>query len=184
MTVRFFGGWRFEPADAARPDPAAVGYAKGVPMGACLAGRPEGRAATFLVAALRDPEGANLDRVQIVKGWLDAAGARHERVFDVAWSGGRKPGRDGRLPPVGSSVDVAAASYTNRLGSAELAAAWTDPAFDPAQPAFYYARVLEIPTPRWTAYDTKRFGTPPPEGEVPMVLQERAYTSPIWYEVD
>ena len=184
MIVRFFGGYGFEPADAARSDVAAVGYAKGVPMGGSLPKRPAGRAPAFLVVALRDPEGANLDRVQLVKGWLDAAGAPHERVFDVAWSGGRKPGRDGKLPPIGSTVDVAAASYTNTIGSPELTAAWTDPSFDPAQPAFYYARVVEIPTPRWTAYDTKRYGTPPPAGDVPMTLQERAYTSPIWYEAD
>jgi hypothetical protein len=180
--VRFFGGWGFEPADAARGDLAAVGYAKGVAMGGSLPTRPEGRAPAFLVAASRDPEGANLDRVQIVKGWLDAEGNRHERVYDVAWSGEREPASDGRLPPVGSSVDLPTASYTNSLGSPALAASWTDPAFDPAQPAFYYARVLEIPTPRWTAYDATRYGSAPPGGEVPMVLQERAYTSPIWYE--
>jgi hypothetical protein len=182
MIVRFFGGYGFEPADAARRDPASVGYAKGVPMGGSLPARPEGYVPSFLVATLRDPEGANLDRVQIVKGWLDAAGAHHERVFDVAWSGERRPGQDARLPPVGSSVDVATASYTHTIGAPALAAAWSDPAFDPAQPAFYYARVLEIPTPRWTAYDAKRYGVSPPEGDVPMSLQERAYTSPIWYE--
>jgi hypothetical protein len=184
MTVRFFGGFGFEPADAGRPDVAGVGYAKGVPMGGSLPAAPAGRAPAFLVAASRDPQGANLDRVQIVKGWLDDDGARHERVFDVAWSGERKPGPDGKLPPVGSTVDLAAARYTNAIGAAELTALWVDPAFDPVQPAFYYARVLEIPTPRWTAYDAKRFGTSPPAGDVPMLLQERAYTSPIWYEAD
>ncbi len=184
MTVRFFGGFAFEPDDAARPDLATVGYAKGVPMGASLPSAPGGRAPAFLVAASRDPQGANLDRVQIVKGWLDAGGVRHERVFDVAWSGNRRPGPDGGLPAVGSTVDVGDASYENSIGAAELVAVWTDPAFDPAEPAFYYARVLEIPTPRWTAYDAKRFGTAPPSGDVPMTLQERAYTSPIWYEAN
>jgi hypothetical protein len=184
MTVRFYGGWDFADADAARSDLAAVGGAKGVPMGGLLPVRSEGRAPSFLVSALRDPQGANLDRVQIVKGWLDAAGALHERVFDVAWSGAREPGAEGKLPPVGSSVDVANASYANTLGAPALAAAWTDPAFDPAQPAFYYARVLEIPTPRWTAYDAKRYATPPASADVPMIQQERAYTSPIWYQAD
>jgi hypothetical protein len=182
--VRFFGGYAFEPADAARGDLASVGYAKGVAMGGSLPTRPSGRAPVFLVAVSRDPAGANLDRVQIVKGWLDAEGNRHERVYDVAWSGDRQPGSDGKLPPVGSSVDVPAASYTNSIGSSSLAAAWTDPAFDPAQPAFYYARVLEIPTPRWTAYDAQRYGATSPDEKVPMTLQERAYTSPIWYEAN
>ncbi len=184
MTVRFFGGHGFEPADAARSDPASVGYAKGVPMGASLPALPAGASPSFLLTALRDPEGANLDRVQIVKGWLDSDGALHERSFDVVWSGERRPGADGRLPPVGSSVDVATASYTNAIGSPALAATWSDRDFDPAQPAFYYARVLEIPTPRWTAYDAKRYGVSPPDEDVPMTLQERAYTSPIWYEAN
>jgi hypothetical protein len=182
MIVRFFGGWEFEPADAASGDPAAAGYAKGVPMGGELGGAPAGKAPTFLVAALRDPLGANLDRIQIVKGWLDGEGAAQERVYDVVWGDGerRKPGRDGKLPAVGSTVDVESATWTNTIGDAELSAVWTDPDFEPGRSAFYYARVLEIPTPRWTAYDAKRFGVEPLPG-TRMTLQERAYTSPIWY---
>jgi hypothetical protein len=149
-------------------------------MGGELHAAPAGKSATFLVAALKDPLGANLDRIQIVKGWLDAKGALHERVFDVAWSGDRKPGADGKLPSVGSTVDVANATWTNTIGAPELIAVWSDPAFDAAERAFYYARVIEIPTPRWTAYDAKRFGVAMPP-EVPMTITERAYTSPIWY---
>jgi hypothetical protein len=183
MVVRFFGGWDFTDADAASRNPGAAGYAKGVPMGGDL-GRPAaGKAPTFLVAALRDPIGANLDRVQIVKGWLDAKGAVHERVYDVVWSGNRKPGADGKLPPVGNTVDVANATWTNTIGAPELIAVWRDPAFDAAQRAFYYVRVLEIPTPRWTAYDAKRFGLQPLPG-TRMTIVERAYTSPIWYTPD
>ena len=149
-------------------------------MGGDLGPAPDGKAPTFLVAALKDPIGANLDRYQIVKGWLDAEGDVQEQVYDVAWSGDRKPGADGKVPPVGDTVDVANATWTNTIGAPELIAVWTDPDFDPAQRAFYYGRVLEIPTPRWTAYDAKYFGVSMPP-EVPMKMQERAYTSPIWY---
>ncbi len=181
MTVRFFGGWGFDAQDARSRNPAEAGYTKGVPMGADLRPAPPGvKAPSFLVGALRDPIGANLDRVQIVKGWLDADGHVHEQVYDVAWSGDRKAGADGKVPPVGSTVEVAGATWTNSIGAPELMAVWTDPAFDPAQRAFYYTRVLQIPTPRWTAYDAKRFGVTMGK-EVPMVTQERAYTSPIWY---
>jgi hypothetical protein len=180
MLVRFFGGFDFVPADAHTRNPAVAGYTRGVPMGGELHAAPAGKSATFLVAALKDPLGANLDRIQIVKGWLDAKGALHERVFDVAWSGDRKPGADGKLPSVGSTVDVANATWTNTIGAPELIAVWSDPAFDAAERAFYYARVIEIPTPRWTAYDAKRFGVAMPP-EVPMTITERAYTSPIWY---
>ena len=165
------------PTAVARPLPATR---KGVPMGGDLGPAPEGKAPTFLVAALKDPIGANLDRYQIVKGWLDADGNVHEQVYDVAWSGDRQPGSDGKVPPVGDTVDVANASWTNTIGAPELIAVWTDPDFDPAQRAFYYGRVLEIPTPRWTAYDAKYFAISMPP-EVPMKMQERAYTSPIWY---
>jgi hypothetical protein len=133
-----------------------------------------------LVAALKDPIGANLDRYQIVKGWMDSAGELHEQVYDVAWSGDRTPGTDGKVPAVGSTVDVANATWTNTIGASELIAVWTDPDFDPGQRAFYYGRVIEIPTPRWTAYDAKYYGITMPEGAT-MELQERAYTSPIWY---
>ena len=180
MTVRFFGGWEFAAADAANRMPAVIGYAKGVPMGGDLDAAPKGKAPNFLIAALKDPIGANLDRIQVVKGWLDAKGAVQEKVYDVVWSGDRKPGADGKLPPVGDTVDVANATWTNTIGAPELITVWQDPAFDAKQRAFYYVRVLEIPTPRWTAYDAKRFGVAPLPG-TPMKLQERAYTSPIWY---
>jgi len=180
MVVRFFGGFDFDAKDAQSRMPAVTGYAKGVPMGGDLSAAPAGRAPTFLVAALKDPIGANLDRYQIVKGWLDGKGQIHEKVYDVAWSGGRKPGADGKLPPVGSTVDVGNATWTNTIGAAELAAVWKDPDFDPSQRAFYYGRVIEIPTPRWTAYDAKYFGVEMPK-ETPMTTTERAYTSPIWY---
>jgi len=182
MIVRFFGGWDFVPRDALDRLPAAVGYAKGVPMGGDLAKAPAGRTPTFLVAALKDPIGANLDRIQVVKGWLDAKGQLHEKVYDVVWGDARtrKPGRDGKLPAVGSTVDVASATWTNTIGDPELITVWKDPEFDPKLRAFYYARVIEIPTPRWTAYDAYRFGVKPLPGTT-MVLQERAYTAPIWY---
>ena len=178
--MRFFGGFDFAAADAKTRSPAVVGYTKGVPMGGDLGAAPEGKAPTFLVAALKDPIGANLDRYQIVKGWVDGKGDLQEKVYDVAWSGDRKPGADGKVPPVGSTVDVANATWTNTIGAPELIAVWTDPDFDPAQRAFYYGRVLEIPTPRWTAYDAKYFGVKMAP-EVVMEMQERAYTSPIWY---
>jgi hypothetical protein len=150
-------------------------------MGSDLPPAPEAATApTFLAYALRDPTGANLDRLQIVKGWLDAEGNPQEEVYDVAWSDGRTPGADGRLPPVGDTVNVAIPSWTNTIGAAELGAAWQDPDFDPALRAFYYARVIEIPTPRWTAYDAVRFDLDLPP-EVPLKTQERAYSSPIWY---
>ena len=151
-------------------------------MGGDLTAAPSGRAPGFLVAALKDPIGANLDRIQIVKGWQDANGALQEKVYDVAWSDAqtRKPDANGKLPPVGDTVDVANATWTNTIGDPELITVWTDPDFNPALRAFYYARVLEIPTPRWTAYDAKYFGVQMPK-EVPMVAQQRAYTSPIWY---
>jgi Protein of unknown function (DUF3604) len=182
MVVRFFGGWDFEPADAQSRSPAVAGYQKGVPMGGDLRSAPPGRAPGFLVAALKDPIGANLDRIQIVKGWLKRDGVLEEKVYDVVWADAdrRKPGSDGKLPAVGSTVDVGNATWTNTIGDPELITLWRDPDFDPTQRAFYYARVLEIPTPRWTAYDAKYFGIQLPR-EVPMTTQERAYTSPIWY---
>ena len=181
MVVRFFGGWDFEAKDAETRTLATIGYAKGVPMGGDLPRARGAKAPTFLVAALRDPIGANLDRIQIVKGWLDEGGAVHERVFDVAVSGARAIEADGRCKtPVGDTVDVANATWANSIGAAELVAVWKDPEFDPKQRAFYYARVIEIPTPRWTAYDAKKFGLKLAK-EVPMTTTERAYSSPIWY---
>jgi hypothetical protein len=176
-----FGGWDFTDQDLNSRMPAVVGYQKGVPMGSDLRVMPEGaKAPSFMVYALRDPIGANLDRIQIVKGWLDTDGATQEKVYDVAWSDNRVPGADGKLPPVGNTVDVANANWTNTIGASELATVWTDPDFDPAQKAFYYVRVIEIPTPRWTTYDAFRFSVDLPEG-TPTSTQERAYTSPIWY---
>jgi hypothetical protein len=183
MTVRFFGGWDFQADDARARYVADVGYRKGVPMGADLPPKAAGRKApTFLVAALKDPISGNLDRIQIVKGWLGADGKTHEKIYDVAWGDAerRQPGLDGKLPPVGDTVDVARATWTNTIGDPDLAAVWKDPDFDPSRPAFYYARVLEIPTPRWTAYDALRFGVKMAP-EVPMKQQERAWSSPIWY---
>ncbi len=184
MTVRFFAGWDFDAGDAASPRLAAVGYRKGVPMGGDLARAPEGRAPTFLVRAAKDPDGANLDRVQVVKGWRDSAGKMSERVYDVALSDGRTAGENGApADPVGSTVDVGNATYLNSIGAAELSVVWRDPDFDPDASAFYYARVLQIPTPRWTVYDARTYQLDVrqiPE-EQPAAIQERAYTSPIWY---
>jgi hypothetical protein len=181
MRVRFFGGWEFTEEDAQARLVAQSGYSKGVPMGGDLRSNTHGRTApSFLVGALKDLYSGNLDRIQIVKGWLDSQGETHERVYDVVWSGARKPGPDGKLPPVGNTVDIEDATWSNSIGSAFLSTVWIDPDFDPGQPAFYYARVIEIPTPRWTAYEAKRFGVEMPD-HVPMTIQERAYTSPIWY---
>jgi hypothetical protein len=182
ITVRFFGGWDYAEDDVFRPDAVEIGYRKGVPMGGDLAAPPAGKKApVFMVAALRDLWSGNLDRVQIVKGWVDGAGERHERIYDVAVSGGRTIGPDGRCrTPVGNTVDTADASYLNNIGAAELRGVWSDPDFDPAQRAVYYARVLEIPTPTWQAFDAKFFDFEMP-AEVPLSHQERAYTSPIWY---
>ena len=180
MMVRFFGGWNFTDEDAQNRLPAAVGYGKGVPMGGNLPAQQDGKSPSFLVAALRDPLSGNLDRIQVVKTWVDNAGARHEKVFDAVWSDDRQPGADGKLPLVGNTVDVENATWTNNIGSPELITVWTDPEFDANVSAAYYARVLEIPTPRWTAYEAKRFNIDMKK-EIPMVTVERAYTSPIWY---
>ena len=180
MTVRFFGGWEFTESDANTRLPANAGYGKGVPMGSDLPERSGNGAPRFLVAARKDPMSANLDRIQIVKGWVDAKGKRQEKVFDVVWSGDRQPGSDGKLPPVGNTVNLATATWTNTIGNVELITVWEDPEFDSKLPAVYYARVLEIPTPRWTAYEEVRFGVEFGD-DVEMTPQERAYTSPIWY---
>jgi hypothetical protein len=182
MTVWFFGGWDFEASDAQARTPGQIGYAKGVSMGGDLRNAPKGKAPTFLVAVLKDPYSGNLDRIQIIKGWLDKKGNTHEKVYDVVWGDAdiRKMGKDGKLPLVGNTVDVPNATWTNTIGDSELVTVWTDPEFDSSVRAFYYARVIEIPTPRWTAYDAKRYGVKMSD-EVPMITQERAYTSPIWY---
>ena len=182
MRVRFFGGWDFSPQDLRHRDLGQIGYTRGVPMGSDLAAAPgKSGAPRFLVYALRDPMGANLDRIQIVKGWLDDRGEPREQVYDVAWSGDRKPGKDGKLPPVGDTVDLSIPSWSNAIGAADLGAVWQDPDFDPRLDAFYYARVIEIPTPRWTAYDQVKFKLDLP-ADIPLKVQERAYTSPIWYK--
>jgi len=188
ITLRFFGGWAFGEDDAASADPARIGYAKGVPMGGELAERPRGSVPSFLIAAQRDPIGANLDRIQVVKGWLDAAGETFERVYDVDWSKNdpkrrdrRRIRRGGRLDPVGDTRDLETASYDNGIGAAELTTVWQDPDFDPDEAAFYYVRVLEIPTPRWSDYDAAVFGAELPEEARALVNQDRAYSSPIWY---
>jgi hypothetical protein len=181
MTVRFFGGWNFTDADALAGDLASVGYAKGVPMGGDLTKAPKKKAPTFLVGVLKDPMGANLDRVQVIKGWVDKKGKTQERIYDVSVSDGRTIGKDGRCRnAVGNTVNVAEASYTNSIGEVQFVTTWQDPDFDPALRAFYYVRVIEIPTPRWTAFDQKAFKVEM-DPKVPMITQERAYTSPIWY---
>jgi hypothetical protein len=182
ILVRFFGGWEFTEEDAMNRLPAEVGYTKGIPMGGELTAAPEGKSPTFLVGAMKDAYRGNLDRIQIIKGWVDSQGETHEKVYNVAWGdpGNRKLDSDGNLPPVGNTVNMEKATWTNTIGSPELLTVWTDPGFDPSERAFYYARVIEIPTPRWTAYDAYRFGVDMPE-ESPMTTQERAYTSPIWY---
>ena len=182
MVVRFFGGYDFKPVHAMARNPAEIGYRLGVPMGADLTQPKDGQAPTFLVAALRDPLSGNLDRIQIVKGWLGADGKAKEKVYDVAWSDAetRKPDANGKLPAVGNTVDVTTGTWTNTIGDPELITVWQDPDFEPSQRAFYYVRVLEIPTPRWVVFDAVRYGLTLPK-DVKTTGQERAYTSPIWY---
>jgi Protein of unknown function (DUF3604) len=179
IPVRFFGGWNYTQEDLRSRAAAFRGYEKGVPMGSDLPAA-ESDAPTFMVYALRDPLGANLDRIQIVKGWMDSKGKTHEKVYDVAWSDNRTPDASGKLPPVGNTVDLEAANWTNTIGASELATVWVDPDFNRKEQAFYYARVIEIPTPRWIVYDAVRYGAKIPEGAT-VTHQERAYTSPIWY---
>jgi hypothetical protein len=181
LRVRVFAGWDFTAPDAKSPDWVKAGYARGVPMGGQLAAPPEGARPSFLVKAQKDPLSGNLDRIQIVKGWVDAEGKKHEAIHDIAWSGDRKPDpATGKLPPVGNSVDVAAATYKNTIGATQLSAVWTDAEFERSQYAFYYVRVLEIPTPRWSTFDAARLKVAIPAG-LPATIQERAWSSPIWY---
>ena len=181
IRVRVFAGWDFTADEVGRHDFTDRGYQGGVPMGGELFTAPEGKSPRLMVRALRDPDGANLDRVQVIKGWIDNNGKTHERIYDIAVSGEREIGADGRArQPVGSTVDIEKASYTNTIGAPLLVGFWEDPDFDPAQNAFYYVRVLEIPTPRWTSYDAAFFGIDRPDN-VPATVQDRAYTSPIWY---
>ena len=181
IAVRFFGGWHYTADDIHHPNYLDKAYGEGVPMGGDLTAGPEGKAPVFMVTAAKDPDGANLDRVQIVKGWLDSEGELHEKVYDVAWSKGRTMNEEtGKLQPVGTTVDSDTATFTNTIGAAQLATVWQDPAFKPSERAFYYARVLEIPRPRWTTIDAVYFDLDIPAG-APVSIQDRAYTSPVWY---
>jgi len=180
MVVRVFAGFDFNQQDLESSQFATIGYKGGVPMGGDLVRPGSGAKPGFLIKAMRDPDGANLDRVQVIKGWLDSDGELHEKVFDVAWSGDRKLDDADKLPAVGNTVNVADASYVNSIGAAYLSTFWEDDAFDPDRSAFYYVRVLEIPTPRWTTHDAKFFSKARP-ADVPASIQERAYTTPIWY---
>jgi hypothetical protein len=180
IAVRVFGGWDFEADEVETPDFAREGYSRGVPMGGDLNAAPEGKAPSFMIRALRDPDNANLDRVQIIKGWRNANGTTEERIYDVACADNRAIVERRCEIEVGSTVDVADASYTNTIGDPLLTAHWRDPDFDPNERAFYYVRVIEIPKPRWTAYDSKFFGVEM-SSDTPMTVQDRAYTSPIWY---
>jgi hypothetical protein len=181
IKVRVFAGWEYTPADITNKDMVKIGYEKGVPMGGDLSNAPEGKAPTFMVSALKDPDWANLDRVQIIKGWVDAKGNSHERIFDVAVSNNRVINEEGLcITKVGNTVNVKEATYQNTIGAANLTTFWKDPDFDPKQRAFDYIRVLEIPTPSWVAYDQVKYKTKAPDDAV-LMQQERAFTSPIWY---
>ncbi|MEA3413659.1 MAG: DUF3604 domain-containing protein [Pseudomonadota bacterium] len=184
IRLRFFGGWDYPDNLTRGKNFVETAYKTGVPMGGDLLKKPGGaKAPTFAVWALKDPESGNLDRIQIVKGWFDR-GYAFEKVHDVAWSDKRKPDeKTGSLPPVGNTVDIRKATYTNDIGDTQLSAVWTDPDFDPVQHAVYYARVIEIPTPRWTTFDARALGIEPP-ADVAPTIQERAWSSPIWYTPD
>ncbi len=181
IAVRFFGGFSFQEEDAKAKDIAKLGYSKGVPMGGDLTNAPKKKSPSFLIHAVKDPVEGNLDRIQIVKGWLNANGSTAEKVFDVVWSGKRKKGANGKVPAVGNTVNLETGAYTNTIGTAQLAATWTDPEFDPAQRAFYYARVIQIPTPRYSLFDAIALQMDVKETGHPATIQERAYSSPIWY---
>jgi hypothetical protein len=181
IRLRFFGGWNYPQNVIADDEFVSRAYAGGVPMGQDLPKKPgSSKAPTFAVWALKDPESGNLDRIQIIKGFINKWGRTDEKIYDVALSDDRKADADGNIPPVGNTVNVKKATYTNNIGDTQLSAVWTDPDFDPAVKAVYYVRVLEIPTPRWTTYDSVRSGLPVPEG-IPATIQERAWSSPIWY---
>lgn len=181
IVLRVFGGFDFRPRDAEARDIARVGYDKGVPMGGDLTNAPDGQAPSFLIYAAKDPLSGNLDRIQVIKGWVDDSGETRQHVYNVAWSGDRQLDAEGKLPPVGNTVDVQTARYENTIGSAQLATVWKDPDFEAGQLAFYYVRVLEIPTPRHSLYDAIALGVPVSETHQPASTQERAYSSPIWY---
>lgn len=181
IELRFFGGWGFRNRDARSRDLAGVGYNKGVPMGGDLTAGPDGKAPSFLIRAVKDPLGGNLDRIQVIKGFLNDDDMPEEKIYNVALSDNRTVGADGKVAPVGNTVDVSTGNYTNSIGDAELAVVWTDPDFDASKRAFYYVRVLQIPTPRHTLFDAIALGIPVEETGHPATIQERAYSSPIWY---
>jgi len=181
LVVRFFGGWEYTANDVAASDMVSIGYKKGVPMGGDLSKAPSGKSPTFMITAMKDPVEANLDRIQVIKGWLDKNGEPQEKVFNVALADGRTVGANGKVKPVGNTVDLKTGNYTNSIGDPLLATTWTDPEFDASASAFYYVRVLQIPTPRHTLFDTIALGVDPKESGNPATIQERAYTSPIWY---
>lgn len=181
LRVRLFAGWDFKEGDLTRKDFVKYGYTNGVPMGGDLNKAAKGQSPKFLISAMKDPDSANLDRIQVVKGWMDRRGRLHERVYDALCSNGRKINKKGKCTKkVGNTVDVKTATYTNTIGESNLNVLWQDPKFKRSQKAFYYVRVLAIPTPRWTTYDAVRYGVKPPK-DVPTTIQDRAYTSPVWY---
>ena len=180
IKVRTFGGWDFDSNDSDAKDIARIGYEKGVPMGGDLTKAPKGKAPSFLIHAVKDPVDANLDRIQVIKGWVDAKGKSHEKIFNVVWSGKRKLKSNGKLPKVGNTVDLKTGRYTNTIGSSQLATVWTDPEFNPNQRSFYYVRVLQIPTARHTLLDAIALQKPHPK-KYKKTIQERAYTTPVWY---
>ena len=181
MLVRFFGGWAFKSKNARSSEMVQIGYLLGHPMGSDLTKGPDGKAPRFLMYAVKDPKGANLARMQIVKGWIDSDGEAHEKVYDVALAGARHHDDQGRPLPIASTVDATTGEYVNIFGSPSLSAFWEDPDFDPSERAFYYLRVLQIPTPRHTLHDAVALGMDPDETDHPLAIQERAYSSPIWY---
>jgi hypothetical protein len=178
MKLRFFGGWDFTEADM-NENYVQTGYDKGVPMGGDLA-TATSSAPTFMIHVMMDPESGSLDRMQVVKGWVNDDGSLGEKVYDVAWSGDREAGANDKVPSVGNSVNLEDATWSNDIGAAELSKVWTDTDFDASEESFYYVRVIEIPTPRWTLYDKVKYGSEMGP-EIPLTTTERAYSSPIWY---
>lgn len=181
MSVRMFAGFGFSAGDEAARNFADIAYRKGVPMGGTLSQSANGVAPKFVIHAVKDPDAANLDRVQMIKGWIDKSGETHEKIYEIVWSGNRQKHTDGSLPAVGNTVDLKTARYTNTIGAAELSTLWADPDFDEDQAAFYYVRVLEIPTPRHHLFDALAMGIDPETIDITPIIQERAWSSPIWY---
>ncbi len=180
IITRVFAGYDFGKTQPDDNNWAEIGYEKGVPMGADMKENTEGKPVQLMIYARKGPNSGNLDRIQVVKGWVDSNGESQTKIYNVTWSGDRQLDANGKLPAVGNTVDIPDASYTNTIGSAELKTVWTDPSFDASLPAYYYLRILEIPTPRWSTYDAKELGIEPPK-DFPATIQERAWSSPIWY---